>query len=504
MNSANDFSFSSLLDTSSSYFTQIDGVADSDIPVFNALFTVWRDKYPGNLLRTAFYDGKQRFKNLNISVPEELARRIGNVVGWPQKAVRALADKSTFEGFEFTGADSLGIESVVLDNDLQQTVSEAIISAYKHSCSFLTVDMDVEDPTGSRVLIVPRAADWSAALWDYSARRVKAALTITSNDKYGRITGFNVWLHGYNYECSRADTMRWRAVRQDNRLNRVAVVPLVYDRQMDKPFGRSRINSNLMHLTDMAVRTTVRMEATAEFYSVPKLWFLGLDKSAMSVDTWSSLISKINAVSRDEDGDVPEMKQLQQATMTPHAQMLETLAMLASAETDIPPENLGIRLSNPTSAEALAAAEQALTRVADRQNVLFGAQLMKALSMAIQLRDNTREPPDLSMIRPVWAPTRVVSEGAKADYYAKVAGANPAWADSDTGLAKLGLSMEELRSFRAYQREQQAKADIEKLRANLNQSNQQEQTDQAVQAESGEQVTETINVNKTPVSGGGE
>lgn len=153
--------------------------------------------------------------------------------------------------------------------------------------------------------------------------------------------------------------------------------------------------------------------------------------------------------------------------MQPHGDMLETIAMLASAETGIPAEQLGIRLTNPTSAEALAAAEDQLTRIADRQNRTFSVQLMNAMSMAVQLRDNTAEPPDLSGIRPLWAPTRVVSEAARADYYTKVASVNPAWGDSDAGLTKLGLNADELKSFRAYQRRMRAQTAIDGIEATI-------------------------------------
>ena len=228
------------------------------------------------------------------------------------------------------------------------------------------------------------------------------------------------------------------------------------------------INRTLMNLTDMAVRTMVRMEVSAEFYSVPKLWFLGLDKDAFESGTWSSLIADINAISRDVDGEVPDLKQIQQASMSPHGAMLETIAMLASAETDIPPESLGIRVSNPTSAEALAASENALTRVADRQNRIFGQQLMNAMRMAVQLRDNTPTAPTLAGVRPIWAPTRVVSDAARADYYSKVAGVNQAWAQSDVGLAKLGLSMDDIASLRAWEASQRAKQRLDQLRAQTN------------------------------------
>ena len=62
------------------------------------------------------------------------------------------------------------------------------------------------------------------------------------------------------------------------------------------------------------------------------------------------------------------------------------------------------------------------------------------------------------------APTREVSDAARADYYTKVAGVNGDWADSDVGLAKLGLTFGELQSFRAYQQRMKAQRNIDQLR----------------------------------------
>ncbi len=75
------------------------------------------------------------------------------------------------------------------------------------------------------------------------------------------------------------------------------------------------------------------MEASAEFYSVPKLWFIGANRDAFSSNTWTSLIQAINAISADEDGNLPQLQQVQQASMTPHSDMLKTMAMLVASQT---------------------------------------------------------------------------------------------------------------------------------------------------------------------------
>lgn len=140
------------LSTGSSSVTHIANVPDNDMTDITRLLELWRNKYPRNLLRSAFYDAKQRFNNLGISIPNIVAQKAGVVVGWPQKSVRALADKSVFEGFETAaGADNHGIDEIMRMNELETDMSEAVISCYKHSCSFLTIDYDPDD--NERILI---------------------------------------------------------------------------------------------------------------------------------------------------------------------------------------------------------------------------------------------------------------------------------------------------------------------------------------------------------------
>ncbi|WP_428886436.1 phage portal protein [Bifidobacterium dentium] len=463
--SAPKFTGSEYLDVASGNITSIKGVDDEDMPVIRELLRVWREKYPRNLIRGAYYDCKERFKDFGISIPDQIKNKVEAMIGWPELAVRSLSDLSDLEGFSVSGDDTMGVSDLFEDNQLDVAASELIVSAYKHSCSFLTIAVDPDD--SGRIIMIPRSADWSAGIWDRYRHRLSAALTITEDDENGRICGFEVWLPGKVYECS-GRPMPWRAEKHETHFDQPTAVSLAYDRQMNRPFGHSRISRSLMSLVDAGFRTVVRMEASAEFYSAPKLWFIGANKDAFSSNTWTSLIQAINAISYDADDRVPELKQVSQASMQPHSDMLKTMAMLVASQTRVPVDYLGITLDNPTSAEAMASAERRLTRIADKQNTAFGRELKRAMGIAVALREGSNTIPDsMRDIHPVWAPTREVSDSARADAFTKIADKVTGYADSDVGLERLGLSREEITRLRADQSRQRAKTQIDQLKARL-------------------------------------
>lgn len=455
------FTGSSYLDTASGNVGTILGVDDEDMPIIHELLRVWREKYPRNLIRGAYYDCKERFKDFGISIPDQIKNKVEAMIGWPELAVRSLSDLSDLEGFSVSGDDTMGVNDLFEDNQLDVATSELIVSAYKHSCSFLTIAADPENP--DRISMIPRSADWSAGIWDRRNHRLAAALTITEDDKDGRICAFNVWLPGKVYECS-GHLTPWRAEKIETNFDQPTAVALAYDRQMDRPFGHSRISRSLMSLVDAGFRTVVRMEASAEFYSVPKLWFIGANRDAFSSNTWTSLIQAINAITADENGELPQLHQVQQASMTPHSDMLKTLAMLVASQTRVPVDYLGITLDNPTSAEAMASAERRLTRIADKQNVAFGRELKRAMGIAVALREGANTIPDsMRDVHPVWAPTREISDAARADAFTKIADKITGYADSDVGFERLGLTREEITRLRADQQRQKSEQRIDQL-----------------------------------------
>lgn len=427
----------------------VGGILPEDMPTVLQLEKIWADKYQGNWIRSRYYAAEEDFNDFSISVPPKIRSKAKPVVGWPAKAVRALADLSVYDGVSLPDGlpDAHHVVDLAAQANLSAVVPQMIVSAYTHSCSFLTVSVG----SGGRVVFAPHSADWSSAIWDWENRRISAALTISDADSNGTPTAFRIWLPGRLYDTSRKDGV-WKAERIDFALDRAPVVAFAYDPQLNRPFGRSRISKPLMGLTDMAYRTLVRMEASAEFYAAPKLWFVGADRSQFGDDLWKSVVSAVNAIPKDLDGDKPSLQQVQQASMQPHSDMLRTIALMVGSETGIPVSDLGITMDNPVSAEALDAAERKLSREADRQNRLFGAAIRDALEIGVLMSaadGTTPDVSDLNQLQVNWRPTREESRAARSDGYAKVAAVLPGFASSDVGLRWLGLTGDEIRSVQS-------------------------------------------------------
>lgn len=462
----------------------ISGIPDSDMDTVQRLYRVWIRKYARNALRTKYYNAHERVKNLGIAVPDKLANRFHACVGWPAKAVKTLADLSVFDGFTYPdGEDTHGVGRIMDLNRFDLITPQTIVNAYTHSCAFLTVFQDPDD--SERVRVIPRPATWSAAIWDFMRNRIKAALTITDVDEYGNATDMNVWLPHVVYRCARVGGM-WKAVACPNDWPYPTVVPVCYDPQAERPFGRSRITRPLMALTDAAIRTMLRMEVGAEFYAAPSLWFLGLDPESFT-DKWSSLVNSINSVSRDENDEVPTLQQVQQMTMQPHSDMLRTIALMVSSETSIPVNDLGITMDNPASAEAMMAAERKLSREADRQNHLFSYALEEVIRMVVCLQehiDPEAMPDSLTGIRCRWKPTQEISLGARADAFSKLAGVSEAFARSETGWRYAGFDHEDIADIMSTIRSQNAQNVLDKLIGGVGDGGQQDAGSQSDQSAS--------------------
>lgn len=448
----------------------VNGLTDAENDTVRGLFKEWRKHYSRNLLRSLYYDGEQSFHDFGISVPDSILANIEQVLDWPRMVVRSLSDLTIFQGFTSPTQDGtpFDLAPILQDNDFETELSQAIISCYKHSCSFVTVmggDIESGQP---EIVVMPRAADWSTALWDQAKRRISAALAITSTDKENRPTEFDVYLPDVILSCARTVNNRWQLVRrQRHSLGRPPIEPLRYDPQLNRPFGRSRISRAVMGLTNAGWRTFVRMETTSEFYTAPQLWFLGLDPDAFQGDKWTALMGHANSVSKDEDGDVPELKQLSQASMQPHLDSLSMITRMVAASCNLPASAFGIVSDNPESAEAMDTAYKRLIREAKAQNRLFSSALARTARMIVSLRDNLGNnlTDELRSLTASFEPISMQSPAGVADAFSKYSSAIDGFAGSESALRWAGFDSDTITQLEASIKRQNAQNTLDKVLA---------------------------------------
>lgn len=405
---------------------RITNVTDDELGKIRELLTVWDGRRTKNLKRSLYHDAEQAFKDLGLTLPPQL-KSAKFYLGWATMAVRKPAMRSQFEGLRLPGTeDPFELGEIFAANNFGLELGQGIVSANKHGMSLVTVAKGAagEPP----VQIQGHSAESGAAVWDRRKRRVASALTVSAMD-VDKPTEFLVYLPDVVLSCARVEGS-WRAERIPNQIGRTLVVPLRNDPQLNRPFGRSRISNPVMALCDMAVRAYVRMEGNAEFYSSPQLAVLGMEADATEGLSESKkfklAMDRLLALSRDEDGNVPELKQLQQATMTPHSDMLRTVASAFSGETGIPLNSLGIIHDNPASAEAIRAAEHdLLIDVTYHNKYVHSTSVVEIGKLAVMVRDGlTEAPADSWKLSASFADPEFRSTSANADAYVKMAGAN--------------------------------------------------------------------------------
>lgn len=374
----------------------IDGVTALELDQIRGALRVWHDRKPKNLTRSLYYDTEQAFKDLGLTLPPQL-KKAKFYLGWGMQAVRKPAMRSQFDGLRLPGSeDPFEMGEILARNQFGLEFSQATISAYKHGVSFATVGKGDVGEAPAQILF--HSAETAVGVWDARKRRMSLCLTISAMNKEGKPTEFVVYLPDSVLACAQTSD-GWVAERLQNRTGRILAVPIRHDPQTMNPFGRSCLTNSSMALCDMAVRGFVRMEGNAEFYSTPQLALLGVDPEAFSgaiadSQKFKLAMDRFLALTKDQDGDKPDLKQLQQASMGPHSEMLRTVTMAFSGETNISPSSLGLVQDQPASAEAMRNAERELLINARYQNkFVLGPAIEEISTLAIMVRDNLTEAP---------------------------------------------------------------------------------------------------------------
>ena len=323
--------------------------------MINELLNVWAAKLWRNQIKYRYYDGKNVLKDFGISIPPSLLN-VETVVGWPQKAVDAMAVRSRFDGFTAIDPEVQAIlDGIAAFSRIRVKYRQAVQSTLIHSCCFATVTMDDNRPR-----IDLYSAENASAVWDDAKGRIAYGMVI---NEFTEGAPSKVTLHCEDAVVTAWDTGAgfWEWSIEPIAMGRPTMDVFTYRPTYRKPFGQSRITRAVMSITDSAVREALRAEISAEFFTSPQKYLLGVDKDVFDAKPrWSAYLGAIMAVSKDSDGDIPKFGQLPQGSMQPHTDYFRSLAARFSGETNVPISTLGVIHDNPASAEAIYAASEPL------------------------------------------------------------------------------------------------------------------------------------------------
>lgn len=425
-----------------------------------------------NYLVERYYEGKNKLKDLRISIPPQLTA-IETVVGWAGTAVDVLEERLDLEGF--LAPENLGVNDIFRANELDLESSLGHKDALIFGTGFVTVGrgMDGEaDP-----LITIESPKKMTSLYDLRTRRLSAALLV-DRDANGKAMSGTLYLPDQNIYLEYANK-QWVDVDRDiHNLGRVLVAQLPNNPRSGDPYGRSEITRAVRSYTDSAMRTLVGAEVAREFYSAPQRYILGasedtfLDADGKPLNAWSVYQGRVLGIPYNEaEGVMPQVGQFNANDTRPYFDQIRAYAQMLAAETAIPTNYLGFQTDNPASADAIRQMEARLVKRAERRQRQFGRTWSEVARLSLLVRDG--EIPEEAMdIRPIWRDASTPTRAAAADEAVKLIAAGVLLPDSEITYNRIGLSDSDKQQLKIEKKVAQATSLIGNLAAAAQAANQ--------------------------------
>lgn len=329
-------------------------------------------------LRYNYYEMKNAVKDFNITIPAKWTW-LTACLGWSAKAVDALADRLIFREFI---DDNFNLNQIFDMNSRDVFYDSAIVSACIASCCFVYIAAD-ED--GFPRLQVIDGYD-ATGIIDPITMLLREGYAVLERDEKTKRPVLEAWFTAEEtvFIDLRDNTMR----RIENPAPYPLLVPVMYRPDARRPFGHSRISRACMNIQQAALRELKRTEVTAEFYSFPQKYIVGLGQDQELMDKWQATISSMLQITKDEDGDKPVVGQFTTQSMTPHMDQIRILASLFAGETGLTLDDLGFVGENPSSSEAIRASHENMRLTARKAQRTFGSCFLNVGYLAACVRDS--------------------------------------------------------------------------------------------------------------------
>jgi hypothetical protein len=394
--------------------------------------------------RYLYYDGDQIVQNLGISVPAVLAG-VRQVVDWPRVAVDRLVERaSEIDGFRLP--DSTEVDSELQEhwkaNDLDSEFPLVQQDSLVGGSGYMIVGSPDQD--GDSPIVTVESPLNLALVWDPRRRMVTAAYQSYEVEGMYRAA---LYLPDVTISMSRDQSSEWVVDdRDEHRFGEVPVVRFPNRSRSSDRDGRSQITRAIMTQTDSACRSLLGMEIAREVYSIPRLAILGaaesdfVDASGNRKSAIDMAMTKVLALERDEDGQLPTIQQLTAFDPSVFTKIIDEGAQLMSSFTGFPAAYFGqTSTANPASADAIRVAENGVDRAGKRVQQQASAPLRKVGQLTWRFANGGAEvPAEMRRLAVDWVDAATPTPAATSDAISKQIASGAIPATSDVTLGALG------------------------------------------------------------------
>lgn len=391
-----------------------------------------------------YYDALARVEHLGLAVPPAL-RRFETTVDWPRLVVDAVEERLDIEGFRYPGKEELDTElrRVWQANNLDEESGGAHTEAMIYNRAYITVGANEDDETTPLVSVEsPRSM---LALVDPRTRLVTAAARWYGNEEGddvrnnpGQVVDPNLatlYLPDVTVWLELAEG-RWQEVdRDEHELGVVPVVPVVNRYRPSARFGRSEMYA-AMSLTDSAIRRLTGLEIAAETHAVPQRGVLGatkgdfVDSDGNPLPAWEAYFGAVWAMSNEK----ASIFQFSASDLRNFHETVRLYLELLGTTYGLPEHYVRSSGDNPSSADAIRAAESRLIKRAERKQTAFSGSWEATMRLVRRFQTGEWDP-DARGLETVWRDASTPTKAAQADYTTKLV---------QTGILPIEASWEEL------------------------------------------------------------
>ena len=399
---------------------------------------------PAMELAEAYYLGEQVIDNLRIAVPAEL-EFLRTIVGWGALAVDPYVERHAIDCFRLangTDADPY-LTSLWTGNGLDAELPLAVTDALSMGRGWWVVGSPLESGGVPRITVespLNLAAEWDmrgneprALFHEYWSNGRRHAALLVPNQTVNLATN---------------DKGEWEIVNRDKHdFGFVPAVRMANNARTNDRGGRSAITPALRSTIDGACRTLLGLEVAREIYSVPQRIILGAAESDFQKSdgtpksAWETYITSVLGLERDENGDLPDVKQLAAYDPATFTKLIENAASRAASIVLAPPQEIGLYTQgNPVSAEAQNTSESRRNRRARSQQAMFGVSIVKVMQYAVMFDSRGVLPDQYRSVAADWASVEEIDFTMAADGISKLVAAGSIPATSDVTLKRAGFN----------------------------------------------------------------